>query len=398
MIKKGQFLESFLILLILSSIFSPTIQLGVDIRIDDMLSFLLIPIFILVKPNFRVNRLVKSYFLVLLLMLFSTFYGYVCKGVPFSFRDFNELFRMFKPLLILILVDYCDLKLLSNKLFVLIKFGAIFLVLIGFFEYFNIFGFRKLLSFLYSSDRFDDLSRARVVLTAGDPNIAAALLLYFVIYCLQLALLNIDRFRCVVMLVLLLVVLFMTSSRTSIVIFVAILLTSMYYHRQNNKLFNISVLTILVLVFIFTINYFQYLVLGFTTFSEGSNTSMLLRYQQWSIAYNLFLSSPIFGWGPAKAIHSTIVDSEHLLLLRRYGVLGYLFVLNFLFGYVLVFFRNRKKIHKLNPQFKTIIISTLFYCFMIFILMTTNNFLSGYQLMPLFIVMLVISEAKLKDV
>ena len=83
---------------------------------------------------------------------------------------------------------------------------------------------------------------------------------------------------------------------------------------------------------------FDYLVIGFSTFSEGKNTSMLLRYQQWAEAFNLFLKSPIIGWGPAKEIHTTIVDSEHLLLLRRYGILGYLAVVNFIFGFIWVLF------------------------------------------------------------
>ena len=68
---------------------------------------------------------------------------------------------------------------------------------------------------------------------------------------------------------------------------------------------------------------------------------MLLRYQQWADAINLFKQSPIIGWGPAKAIHTTIVDSEHLLLLRRYGILGYSFC-NFIFGFIWVLFRNEK--------------------------------------------------------
>ena len=58
---------------------------------------------------------------------------------------------------------------------------------------------------------------------------------------------------------------------------------------------------------------------------------MLQRYKQWSEAFELFLKSPYIGWGPAKEIHSTIVDNEHLFLLRRYGVIGYLAVINLLF-------------------------------------------------------------------
>ena len=69
--------------------------------------------------------------------------------------------------------------------------------------------------------------------------------------------------------------------------------------------------------------YFDYLSGGLTTFVKGENNSMLIRYVNWFDAWNLFKQSPLFGWGPAKSVHETIVDGEHFLLLRRYGLIGY---------------------------------------------------------------------------
>ena len=91
---------------------------------------------------------------------------------------------------------------------------------------------------------------------------------------------------------------------------------------------SVSVFTIAVLI-----QFFDYLTVGFSTFQSGENTSMLIRYLRWKEAFELFLKSPILGWGPAKSIHTTIVDGEHFMLLRRYGLLGYGAIMSLLLGY-----------------------------------------------------------------
>jgi hypothetical protein len=45
-----------------------------------------------------------------------------------------------------------------------------------------------------------------------------------------------------------------------------------------------------------------------------------VRLQIWEENFNIFLGSPVFGWGPGKASMSQALDSEWLLLLRRYGI------------------------------------------------------------------------------
>jgi O-antigen ligase len=395
MSRLSHFTENFIIVLIITSMFFPTIPIGIDIRLDDLMALSLIPLLLSIRPNFKINRLIISYTLILFLFFVSTLSGYLYLSVPPSLRDLNEFVRVLKPLLIIIAINYCDSDKLSKKLHSLFKYGAFFIVLIGFLEFFNFPGFRKFISIIFTGFSFEELDRVRIVLTAGNPNVAAGLVTFFVIYILQEILMTRNRFINSILLLLLVVILLMTSSRTSIIVFVVILFASLLYHFQNNKFFSFMILGLCLILVLPIIQYFDYLVIGFSTFSEGKNTSMLLRYQQWAEAFNLFLKSPIIGWGPAKAIHSTIVDSEHLLLLRRYGVLGYLAVFNFIFGFIWVLFRKRRKFSSLNLFHKRIALTSLFSCLMIFILMITNNFFSGYQLMPLFIVMITLVENKL---
>ena len=398
MTRTSHFTENFIIVLIITSMFFPTIPIGIDIRIDDLMALFLIPLLITVRPNFKINRLIISYSLILFLFFLSILFGYLYLDVPHSIRDLNEFVRVLKPFLIIIAVSYCDPEKLLKKIHSFFKYGAIFIILIGFLEFFDVPGYRKLISLIYSGHRFENLDRVRTILMAGDPNIAAALIIYFVTYILQTMLMTKNKIRNSFILLFLIVVLLMTSSRTLLIVFVVILFSSLFHHFQNNKFFSFMVLGLCLILVLPIIQYFDYIVIGFSTFSEGKNTSMLLRYQQWTEAFNLFLKSPIIGWGPAKEIHTTIVDSEHLLLLRRYGILGYLAVVNFIFGFIWVLFRKRRKFSSINLFHKRIALTSLFSCLMIFILMITNNFFSGYQLMPLFVVMITLVENKLNTV
>lgn len=399
MIRSNHFTENFIILLIISSIFLPTIPLGLEIRIDDLMVLFFIPFFLLVRPNFKVNRLVSSYVLILILFVISTIYGYLFLNVPTSLRDINEFIRTIKPFLIIIAVSYCDSNKLALKLNTVFKYGAILIVLIGFLEFFDFLGYRNFLKTLYRSSGYEsaDIS-GRIVLTAANPNVAAALVIYFITYILQSILITRHKIRHSIVLLFLMIVLLMTSSRTSLVVFIVILFTSLFFHFKKNKVVTLMILTLSFALLISMIQFFDYLFIGFSTFIAGENTSMLLRYQQWAEAYTLFLQSPIIGWGPAKAIHTTIVDSEHLLLLRRYGVLGYLAVFNFIFGYAWVVYKKRRKFKQMDLLHKRIAITSLFSCLMIFILMITNNFFSGYQLTTLFVVMITLVENKLSKI
>ena len=394
MIVRSNFIEKLILLIVVSSFFMPTIPLGIAIRFDDFLALFLIPFVILTKPNFKTNRLFFSYLLILLSFITSTFYGYLFLKVPFSIRDINELFRMIKPFLIIIAVSYCNLRTLVSYLNSFFKVGAILLILLGFLEFFNVLSFRALFYSLYGYE-FGNMG-GRSVLTAGNPNIASALVLYFMIYFLQRMLLTGDRILSLFKILFLLVVLLMTSSRTALIVFVVVLLASMYFHRKHNKILSIVIITFCALLTFPLLKYFDYLTIGFVSFSDGTNTSMLIRYQQWSDAINLFKQSPIIGWGPAKDLHTSVVDNEYFLLLRRYGILGIVFVINFLFSFIFVFLKRKRQIDLLDVRTKSIAYTTLLSLLMVFIIMITNNFFSGYQLMPLYIVMIAITEGSLK--
>ena len=56
------------------------------------------------------------------MVIFSTLHGYFILKVPPSFRDFNEIIRIIKPFLIIILVDYCNENVLTKYLDILLYY------------------------------------------------------------------------------------------------------------------------------------------------------------------------------------------------------------------------------------------------------------------------------------
>ena len=52
---------------IITSMFFPTLPIGIDIRIDDLMALFLIPLLLIVRPNFKINRLIISYSVILFL-------------------------------------------------------------------------------------------------------------------------------------------------------------------------------------------------------------------------------------------------------------------------------------------------------------------------------------------
>ena len=116
MISSSHFTENFIIVLIITSMFFPTLPIGIDIRIDDLMALFLIPLLLMVRPNFKINRLIISYSLILFLFFVSTLFGYLYLDVPHSLRDLNEFVRVLKPFLIIIAVGYCDSEKLLKKM------------------------------------------------------------------------------------------------------------------------------------------------------------------------------------------------------------------------------------------------------------------------------------------
>lgn len=391
---KERFVEKLVLLIVVSSVFFPGIMINdFSIRIDDFLVFASFPLLFFLKKSVSSSRVSIRFLLVMVSLIFSTFFGYMILGVPLSIRDFNELVRLSKPLLLLIIIHYCDKEFLKIHLIKFFQFGTIIIFAFAFLEFFNVLGFRKVLSVLYSSENYLFDGNYRILLTSANPNVAAAIVFYFILYQLTSFILNRNKMIPFFLMMVLLLVLLMTSSRTILLAFVLVFALGMLRLLKTQKLLSIVVFVSVGVFTVFLVQYFSYLSIGFETFASGSNGSMLIRYQNWKEAMLLFKESPVFGWGPAKAIHETVVDGEHFLLLRRFGVIGYSLILLLLSSGVSLFFKSKKVL--LDTIDQKIVYISFYSIFGIFVLMVTNNFFSSYQLMLLYVLILSIAEHKI---
>lgn len=124
----------------------------------------------------------------------------------------------------------------------------------------------------------------------------------------------------------------------------------------------------------------------------GIGTRVLIWQDHW----NTFIQSPLLGWGPGKSSQSVIVDSEYLLYLRRYGILGMAFYL-LLFWQVL---RAGRRLMRCFPDRSvawsfglSLQVITLSYLVLNFVLSTYYNL----QLMSLFWLLVGVAYSTLRN-
>jgi O-antigen ligase len=296
-----------------------------------------------------------------------------------SFRNFSEIIRLSKPIIFSIVVLQADADCLLKKVAKLFVPLSILLIIIVFVQYLNIMGMAEKIGSLYAGksqlggilNKFN----VRAVGTGSDPNIGAGIILIFFIYNMFYSL-YLKNLLTLILTILLAICIFMTSSRTAVLAMGAILIVFLLKSNSvkfSTKIFFGSLLSGIIIVFW---NRFQRISEGLLQASSGENISLITRFILWQDAWDLFLQSPVFGWGPAKKTMTSIVDGEYFLLLRRYGIIGTFFIIFTIFTLP---FWCKKPIE--SKQEIAILHNTLiYYVIAIFFIMITNVVFSGYQL------------------
>lgn len=376
-------IEKLILIVIISSLFLPSFEVtrSLSLRLDDFIILLLLgPIFlpfkVFEKNVIVVNSYIKLYLLVILAVVFSCLQGYFVLKVPFSFGDLNEVVRLLKPLVLIIIITQLRPVMLYGKLVTAIIWGSVFVITIGVIQYFDIFNLGEKLTRFYAAEHhiyIGDLARQRVVLTGSGPNDGAVIALVLLILNLFLFIKETKQISLWLAIGLLASILF-TSSRTVLICAAAII--GIVLFRHAGLIFKIGFGLVGLAIFFYVLPHFIYIYQGFQLAFEGENNSLLRRYDKWGDAYDLFLKAPVFGWGLAKSIHETVVDGEYFLLLRRFGVVGTILILYFV---VFPIFRRVRPKTFLDLSVKYIACSAL-------ILMTTNNFFNSYQIITSYVI------------
>lgn len=378
---------------LISFFFLPPLKFGrMGIRIDDILILLIIPLLIFYRRKVYKSSLINIMLLLLLFMLFSTWYGNIFLDVPYTIRDYNEIIRLSKPLFFAIFIYYMDCQNLKKIIFNIFYYGSYFIIFVGFFQYFDPFGVGAILSKIYTSESQIEAALysqvRRVTLTGSGPNEGAVLASYFLLFNYFSFIYKRKGIYLLLFLGLFIDILF-TSSRTVFLGVLVTLLLNIFFSSRAKIYYKLILFFLLLGIVIYILSYFSYIYDGLILALNGKNTSLLKRFVIWEEAYELFKQSMLLGWGPAKAIHTTIVDGEYFLFLRRFGIVG-MFLLIVLILYPLKFTKKvkKKKDNDLNILYNTLV----FLIPLALIIMLTNNFFSGYQSFLPFIVLVILIQ------
>ena len=358
---------------------------GFGFRLSDVLVLMVIPVLFFYKPGIPRENIFYLYALVVLSFVLSAFYGYGFLGVPVSFGDLNEIIKISAPLLLMFCLYRTDIDFLIKIVIKLLYYGSFVVLIVAAVEFLFPGSLGYSVSSMYGTgyqlEHYRNYHAKRIFVTGSDPNTGAAIVLLFLefnIICFVVK----RNFRSLLLSFLLLAVLLLTGSRTGLVAFTVSLAMIFLITKARFKAASSFVIFIIIaLVFVWAIPKIPYIYIGFETMLSGQNTSMLARLSNVQEAYDLFGQSVFFGWGPAKAIHSTRVDSEYFLILRRYGLLGYASLSVFMAYNMIRIFRNRTSLYINDTRSYLLAILILVYSFSAAVIMVTNNFISGYQLL-----------------
>lgn len=383
-------IDLIIILLLCGSMLLPVIPIAsIKLRISDFVSLLIIPMLVLSHSKTKKSKFLFHFAILFCTLIFSTLFGYLFLDVPVSIRDFNELLRMLIPLLIYWIAFNTNICNLKNTIHLFFFISSPLIAMFSLIQFFFPHSIPVFLLSLYGGgahvNKILTRSTPRIFATGSDPNVGCVILILFFFYHISRFLFQKKFYNFCFALVFLILIGF-TASRTGIISLFFTFIVFSFFSKNVKLYIKFFILILLSIFFWFVWESFNYVRDGFLLFVAGENVSWISRLDKFEEALTLFKLSPIFGWGPAKAIHNIVVDGDYFLIIRRYGIVGFFCLISFLLkSTFFAFTRFEKNIFQEN---KDILLTFLLYSISIFIIMITNSFFSGYQLSIIYMVLL----------
>jgi len=370
-----------------SNLVSPSIHLGVSINIISLVSLPLF-IFLLVFPQIQRLRvrLSSSVIAIYLLFVLSTVVSAIAafaRGGNIVFSDLLEIYKYIQFLPYLMISLLFPLKFLHSANKTLLICGTLLCILCT--AYLLLPGASSVLASIYSGVNHIDKSDNRPSFTGTDPNLGCIILWFYSLYFASRSALCASktmRFCSVLQSALLLYCATLTGSRTGIVSIATSLIVLVSIHSRklsalNRIIFAIAGLSVVSLLVVLSFQH-EYVSVGYDLALQGQNSSVNVRLDRFNEMQDAFSISPLLGTGPSKDEGITIFDSEYILLITRYGLIGtFLFVALFLST-----FSKAYQVSMLSDLDDMVLILSAFSCAALvggIIAMTTNNFVVSYQ-------------------
>lgn len=351
----------FIGLLLCFAIVAPPLDISTslpDIRLDELIIYIGLSSWLAFNAqsfsksflSFTVNKMFIFFFILALTSwLYSIFFLNLSSGI----KDFFEYLKFFKFVLlgwfVLEFIEWNDENIDRLVIWMCItSIGAIFLA-VGFF--YNFAGMTSSIAPIYI-DRQMVRIHERFIGPTKNPNEFAQVMLVAI----MAGLTGLLRFtnpkkRAIAGLTFTLGIyaLIMSGSRTGLAVCIFVLLCFfgliLWFHPKQLSKKKLGQIILIGVIVGFISSLFLpsetsgRLQTGITVLEDDS---MLMRFAVWYFNLKLWLMSPLLGWGPAKYHHSLIVDSEYVLILRRYGLLGLLAYLGLLYAMISHFLKIRR--------------------------------------------------------
>lgn len=390
-----------LYLLIALAILSPPIKLSSSlplIRVEEFILYGIFPLILILNfNNFKLSKEAKTFVQIystfLILVLISTLFGYIFLNVPTSIRDLFEFATYSKYLLVFLTIYSFNIS--SDKIPRILYFILGMVILSGAFgllQYFGVLNLDNITGPYYLQERIY-IIHDRLTATYKNPNTYSAILTTSHLIALGLFFYEDKKSRKSLLLACIAVIavfMLFAGSRTMIAAYLLVTIIMILIGASKAGYKKSQIVTLILVLgvsFLVAVSFISYRILvrlesGLDIFSDES---FALRMLAWYLNIQLFIESPVIGWGAAKAIHTTIVDNEYILILRRFGVLGLFSFLAYYLHPLYVSFKNLKSESKNILLFSSVLF-TVIITFLIAGL--TNSLYHNMQVMDLWIVIL----------
>ncbi len=291
----------------------------------------------------RISKPIKQISQVFLLFLASyiasNLYGVFVLKNSFGIRDLMEIVTLAKyylvgTLLISLEAGEREYKVLKKGFF--LAFAVIVVISLG--QFVNLLNMNSWLTPFLAPGHLDNLVGAnppRVLGTFDNPNMSGIFAVIVLAYVTGFYYFRSDKLKASALLLILIAfslkLVFLTISRMAVasaaIVLVLMSIWALWRYQWNKgTLRKIGVVFVLTIAVLLTSPPYFY-----GRMLEGSrletSTSAQGHYKRGMASLDVAKRSPILGWGTGKESQTTLVDSEYLLIFRRYGLIGALIYL-----------------------------------------------------------------------